>query len=110
MTDTERLAAYLADLATRPTTHWVHNITHDHRHGVRTEHTTRGTSLTPEEAIASRIQRLRWVAPEGGWSRDGSTLHIRHAEREEWITYQDADAHTGQWRTLELLDTHTEAA
>lgn len=102
-----KLIRHLADdaakrLANR--THWTHTVTRDYRHGVRVESVTAHDQLTPEEAIASRVQRLQWVSPEGGWSRDGMTLHIHHHGQEEWITYQGPDAHTEEWRTLTLLD------
>lgn len=107
MSDAERLAAYLADLAARPTTRWVHVIEHDHRTRTRVEFVARCTDTGPDEAIASRIKRLRNTPPSKGWSRDGATLHIDHGHREEWVTNLPADAHTEESRSVEeLTDTH----
>lgn len=107
-----KLIRHLADEAAKRLanrTHWTHIVTRDYRHGVRVESVTAHDGLTPEEAIASRVQRLRWASPQGGWSRDGMTLHIRsvNPDRDEWITYQAPDAHTEESRTLTLLDEQT---
>lgn len=98
---------YIADAAAKRfanRTHWMHVITHDHKHGLRTEWVSVHDQLTPEDAIASRIRRLRDTPPTNGWSRDGMTLHIRQRDEERWITYQGPNAHTEEWTTLDLLD------
>ena len=85
-------------------THWMHVITHDHKHGLRIEWVSVHGDLTPEEAIASRVRRLRDTPPALGWSREGMTLHIRQRDEDRWVTYQSPDTHTEEWKTLDLLD------
>lgn len=98
---------YIADSAAKRLvnrTHWTHVITHNHHHGLRHEWVSAHDGLTLEEAIASRVRRLRDTPPTNGWSRTGMTLHIRQRDEEQWVTYQGPDAHTKEWRTVDLLD------
>lgn len=100
MDDAERGEAFLAELAARPTTRWAHVIEHDYKTRTRVEFVARCSDIAPDEALDSRIKRLRATPPKKGWSRDGDTLHVRHTSREEWVTYLPPDAHTAPSRTV----------
>lgn len=84
--------------------HWTHVLIHDHKYGLRKEWVSVHGDLTPEDAIESRIRRLRDTPPTNGWSRDGSTLHIRQRDEDRWITYQGPNAHTEEWKILGPLN------